>query len=537
MEAILGTVATTVAPKLIEMGTNAVTSAFTGPTENTNMGGCSAGMHAEAADSAISDVHAPPVDVRLAAEPVPMVSQSKPYRSNNTFVEREPVAIKPVRQGLGTNRYDLFDESATRVVKTLLNLSPETYSGYVDSIIGALNLQNTGKPWTAYSAVAFDGIITPAIDGVAQEYKYGAYDIKYLIGKKSLLLDGEYGVEVLVYSESSLMIPLRHFVKYKVEKEKYTEVLLLGPMTATKAISAGDHIYLRFAATGPLQHETSNYLAQGTNDLFDYLNVVEPLAFSQYEAYSVESFRIDMVDAANWLKTDTAILVYYVGDPDRWPVYGMTHNYDDDPSKIEKKLPVLSHEPHLQTVKIFKAGYNLSFELPIPKNRFFTTYDGKTKRLNSPGSLSIVPLLPGGEGGAYKFSITTTATIKYYCPTIRTKEATFSHSVPFPAVWPGEYLLRQDERSLEPYMELPLPTPLDHYRQITPTDGAGFTAVVDGHPCEFVITQLVPSDDKLKVYTPHNLAILGNIYAKPREITITKFSVPKLCHVTEILAN
>lgn len=294
MEAILGTVATTVAPKLIEMGTNAVTSAFSGSEENTNMEGCSAGMQAEASESAISDMHAPPVDVRLAAQPVPMVSQEKPYRTNNAMIKRERVAIEPVRKGLGTNRYDLFEESATRIIKTRVNYSPETYTGYVDSIYGALNMQNTGTPWKSYKASSAGTLVTLAIDGTEQVYTNGAYYVSHLIGKESLLVDGEYEAEALIYSESELIITARHFIKYKVASKKYTQVLIMGAITSLKTIYDDDFLTLRFAPVGPLQHETGNYLAAGTTDIFNYLSGVEDEAFATYEAYSIKSFRIDL---------------------------------------------------------------------------------------------------------------------------------------------------------------------------------------------------------------------------------------------------
>jgi len=542
MEAVLGAVATTVAPKLIEMGTDAVTNLITGSgessdTTNTNMPNCSAGMQAEATDSAISDMHAPPVDVRLAADPVPMVSQEKPYRTTKPMVKREKMSVTPVRQGVGTNRYDLFEESATRVIKQRLSLNPSTYYGYDDAIIGALNQQNTGKKWTANSDASPGDTVQLNLDGVTQPFVSGAYTLLSLGGTETSLLDGVYTLETLAYSEGKVVLPRRHFVTYVVANGKYLSVTVEGAIIAgDKPIKAGDALYLRFVTVGPPNHESINYLANGPTDIFTNLSAVDAHTFNAYEAYSIDSYRIDLVDSANWLETDTGILVYYVGDPDRFPVYGFSHNMINH-TKLNTVLPVLTHEPHLQTVKLFKAGYNLSFELPIPKNRFFTSYDGKTKRLNSPGSVSVVPLLPGAEGGKYNFAITITATIKFYCPTIREQHATFSHSIPFPSVWPGEYLLRQHSPDDEPYFEMPTAHAMEHYRRIDPVDGAGFTAVVDGHACEFPISKMQPFEDILRFYIPQNLAILGNVYNKPKEITVTKFNVPKICHVTEILAN
>jgi hypothetical protein len=65
----------------------------------------------------------------------------------------------------------------------------------------------------------------------------------------------------------------------------------------------------------------------------------------------------------------------------------------------------------------------------------------------------------------------------------------------------------------------------------------GDEITVDGHACDFIINKIQPYDDILRLYVPRNMAILGDVFDKPKELTITKFDVPKLCYVTEILAN
>jgi hypothetical protein len=152
------------------------------------------------------------------------------------------------------------------------------------------------------------------------------------------------------------------------------------------------------------------------SDIHDLLENNSDL-FGKFEAYSINNATIQLTDASNWLLASGQIYSAYVADPER------------NAALTTKDVGKTAwFAPRQANIKMFGAGHNHTWVLPIQDVQYFTLYESSyEKRFVSPGNLAIG--LISRPRDAFKFAVTLSADVTYYVQSSRSTQPAVGRTV------------------------------------------------------------------------------------------------------------
>lgn len=214
------------------------------------------------------------------------------------------------------------------------------------------------------------------------------------------------------------------FYTMELSADVCVDFRMVPAVTAQLYISSEYFVQGRFATCF---YEDPNFatnieeIQQGTYDIHQILSN-RSISFDKYEAYSLHSLEATYTSSDNFFKSTASLYIGYVDDPYITPSLEITQ-----PNERYK-----TYRPRLRNWQSFNPSASFRWTLPIhPNNKYFTwSNNGKEKRFFSPGSITFGAITFPGDNHSY--SLTLTAVVKFFCPTITVVEnalgATISHN-------------------------------------------------------------------------------------------------------------
>jgi hypothetical protein len=393
----------------------------------------------------LTEIQATPTPVQQKAVTTKNLKPVTTDSKANVNSDRKQLKVEPRRNKPGTIRYDNYAIASKHIFREDVEFNSATFQSPVSSgnvLATDLGRFNWYVPGTNTVTVGETFVIS--LEGTGDNTGPGDSTIWWRdmegVNCTGDLQPGSYSADLVDLTAGGYNLEPVHFT-YDIRLSNGILIyknMISDLLHCIKTFGPPANFnFLQDASSDPDFVEPEKlFLARDLHQILRNTNIADVM--DRYEAYSIRNMTLDIIDTSNYLKANTAILAYYVKDPARF-----VH------MEASRLGNTLSYEPHLQDVKLFKAGSSMTWEVPVSDQKFFTKTSNEI-RFYSPGYLGLVPLIV--KDSYFQFKITLTVEVDFYCQTLTSKTSEFVGYIIADLTPSENFMIHQDSTQGQPYV-------------------------------------------------------------------------------------